>query len=94
MSHSSRDDELFTRGPQTVRMVREFGSSGSCRLLVYGPGTEIVIYDFSDVADCMKRQAEIEYRLIGGGYDRDRRSSNRRYEYGIWSGADQRRSSN
>jgi hypothetical protein len=42
----------------------------------------------------MQRQAEIEYRLMDGGYDRDRRSSNRRDEYGTWSGTDQRRSPN
>lgn len=85
------DDWLFTRGPESVRMVREYGSTRSCRLFVYGPGTEILIYDFSDLAECLKRQAEIDHQLLADGFDLDRLCSDRRAGYGIWSGADHRR---
>jgi len=51
-----------------VRLVRENGSNSSFRLCVYGPETEVVTHDFSDIAACMKGQAEIEHRLLAAGY--------------------------
>ena len=78
---------LFTRGPQSVRLVREENSKG-CRLFLYGPGTEIATHEFADVTECMKRQAEVEQALQAAGYQlaqpSDRRSEHRR-------GADDRR---
>ena len=82
---------LFTRGPQSVRLVREDGSNGSLRLFVYGPGTEVVTHDFRDVAECMKRQAEIEAQLLAAGYQLTQSSSDRRVDHGTWSGSDHRR---
>lgn len=35
-----------------------------CRLSVFRPGTEVLIREFADLAECMKRQAEIEQRLL------------------------------
>ena len=81
---------LFTRGSQSIRLVRSEHSMG-CRLLLDGPGLERVIYDFGDLTECMKRQAEIEERLFAAAYQMAQESSDRRREDGIWLGPDQRR---
>lgn len=77
MSTIQRDAWLFTRGSDSVRLVREEDSKG-CRLLLYGPGIEVVTHVFSDVTECMKRQAEIEQNLLAEGYQFARPSSDRR----------------
>jgi len=87
------EDWLFTRGSESIRLVREKGPNGSCRLIVYGPGTEVVTHDFIDLAECMKRQSEIEHELLAGGYHLAQLSAGRR-DYGIWSGPDHRRAPN
>jgi hypothetical protein len=81
---------LFTRGPQSGRLVREEHSAG-CRLLVSGPGTVRVTYDFRDITECVKRQAEIEQIFLAEGYQLTRPSSDRRNDAGIWAGSDLRR---
>ena len=58
---------LFTRGRQSVRLVREEDSK-RCKLFLYGPDAEVVTYEFADVTECMKRQAEIERTLLAEGY--------------------------
>jgi hypothetical protein len=58
---------LFTRGSQSVRLVREEGPHG-CRLFLDRPGTESVTLDFADVTECMKRQAEIEQGQLAEGF--------------------------
>jgi hypothetical protein len=68
---------LFTRGRQSVRLVREQDST-RCRLFLYGPDTEVVTYAFADVTECMKRQAEIEQTLLAEGYQLAQASSDRR----------------
>ena len=84
-------DWLYTRGPQSVRLVREETSNG-CRLFLYGPGTDVVMHEFANVAECMKRQAEIEQGLLAAGYQLTQLSSGRRNEHGSWQGSEQRRS--
>ena len=79
---------LFTRGSQSVRLVREEDAKG-CRLVLYGPGTRIVTHTFADVTECMKRQADIEQTLLGEGYQ-FAQSSDRRGEHGTWCGHDRR----
>jgi hypothetical protein len=59
--------------------VREENSKG-CRLLLHGPGIEIVTHVFSDVIECMKRQAEIEQNLLAEGYQFAQPASDRRNE--------------
>jgi hypothetical protein len=81
---------LFTRGSQSIRLVREENSNG-CHLFIYGPGTEVVTHEFANVAECMKRQAEIEQNLLGSGYQLEQSSSDRRGEHGTWRGPDHRR---
>jgi hypothetical protein len=70
---------LFTRGTQSVRLVREEDSAG-CKLFLYGPDTEVVTCEFADVTACMKRQAEIEQTLLAEGYQLAQPSSDRRTE--------------
>jgi hypothetical protein len=77
---------LFTRGSESVHLVRKEDSKG-CHLLLRGPGSGSVSHEFTDVTECMKQQAEIEQNLLVEGYKftRDRR------EDGTWHGADRRR---
>lgn len=91
MKQISADGWLFTRGPQSVRLVRQDGLNGSLRLFVYGPGSDFVTHDFRDVAECMRQQAEIEGQLLATGYHVIQLSSDRRVEHGTWSGSDHRR---
>ena len=81
---------LFTRGPQSVRLVREENSKG-CRLFLYGPGTEVVTHEFAELTECMKRQAEIEQSLQAAGYQLAQPASDRRGEHATWQGPDHRR---
>jgi hypothetical protein len=81
---------LFTRGSESVRLVREENSK-ACRLFLYRPGTDVVIHEFADVTECMKRQAEIEQHLLAAGYHFAQPSGDRRSEPGTWHRPDRRR---
>lgn len=87
MTQTSELDWLYTRGSESVRLVRQEHSE-SCRLSLHGPGTELVTHEFADVTECMKRQAEIEQSLLAAGYQLAQPSSNRRSEDGTWRGLD------
>src|SRR5258705_13750686 len=84
---------LFTRGSQSVRLVREENSKG-CRLFLYGPRTEVATHEFTDVTECMKRQAEIEQNLLAEGYQVAQSPSDRRSDHRTWHGLDHRRNTN
>jgi len=73
-----------------VRLVREENAEG-CHLVVHGPETEMAVYTFHNVAECMKRQAEIETGLQAAGYQLDTTTSDRRSKHWTWGGADHRR---
>jgi hypothetical protein len=81
---------LFTRGPSSVRLVRE-DNVGYVHLSVYGPEIEVATYDFANPGDCRRRQAEIELTILAAGYQLAQASSERRREQRIWHGADRRR---
>jgi hypothetical protein len=81
---------LFTRGSESIRLVREEDSDG-CRLFIYGPRTEVATYDFADVAQCMKQQAAIEMDMLAAGYQVAGPPSERRADDGLWHGLDHRR---
>ena len=53
-----------------MRLVREENSQ-RCHLVVQGSETEIAIYALPNVAECMKRQADIEGSLQAAGYQLD-----------------------
>jgi hypothetical protein len=81
---------LYTRGAESVRLVREV-SSTDCRLFVHGPGTSVVAHEFADVAACMKAQAVIEQHLVTAGYQLARPTTERRGAAGTWGGPAHRR---
>jgi hypothetical protein len=85
-----RDRWLFTRGSDSVLLVRE-ERLHDCVLFVYGPTSDAVTHVFPHVTECIKRQAEIEQNLLGAGYQLAGPGSDRRGEAGTWRGPDQRR---
>jgi hypothetical protein len=82
-------DWLYTRGAESTRLVRDEKPHG-CFLFLYGPGTEVVTYEFADVTECITRQAEIEQTLLAAGYRLAPPSSNRRNKGDKWGGPDHR----
>jgi len=92
MTGKSEAAWLFTRGQQSVRLVRD-DDSKDCHLFLFGPGPEIVTYSFADVTECMKRQAAIELNLLAAGYQLEQSSSDRRSDKRARHGQDHRRAS-
>jgi hypothetical protein len=71
---------LFTRGDESVRLIRVALGGQQCRLLVNGPGSAHYAEEFADAGSCAVQQSEIERRLVAAGYRLnafrdDRRSS-------------------
>lgn len=83
---------LFTRGSQSVRLVRKEQAGGRVRLVVYGPGDTETSHEFREIAECMKRQTDIEQTLLAEGYQLAARASERRGTKRVWFGPDRRRS--
>jgi hypothetical protein len=69
---------LFTRGSESVRIVRAASRAGVMHLLVQGPGETADTHEFSDVLACMNFQADLERRLVSEGYALERFTSDRR----------------
>ena len=69
---------LFTRGSDSVRIVRAATPDGVMQLLVQGPGDATERLEFSDVLDCMNYQSNLERRLVAEGYALERFNSDRR----------------
>ena len=59
---------LFTRGSQSVRMVRVTAPNQPTRLLVNGPGSETVVHVIDEPMDVVRLQSELERRLVLQGY--------------------------
>jgi hypothetical protein len=59
---------LFTRGSQSVRIVRVTRANGPVRLLVNGPGTAVTMYDADDALEGVRYQLHIERGLVAEGY--------------------------
>jgi hypothetical protein len=59
---------LFTRGSQSVRIIRVSQPKASVRLLVNGPGSESLVHEMDDAIECARHQSEIERRLVAQGY--------------------------
>ena len=83
---------LFTRGSQSVRIVRVTRANEPTRLLVNGPGTEYCVHRLDDPMDGVRYESDLECRLVRQGYQlasfgsderrsgRDRRSAQRTAE--------------
>src|SRR5829696_4845548 len=85
---------LYTRGHDSIRLVRSDQPHGACRLFVFGPGRTVARQTFSDVTACSRRQTEIERDLMAEGYQLNQSSGERRKGAAGWSGIDQRRGAN
>lgn len=59
---------LFTRGSQSVRIVRVTRTDGAQQLLVNGPGPETQVHEAEDPIFCVRFQADLERRLVSEGY--------------------------
>jgi hypothetical protein len=65
---SSEGAWLFTRGRQSVRILRREHPNGRADLIVCGPGTDEQTHTFASMPECMQRQAEIEGTLMAEGF--------------------------
>jgi hypothetical protein len=72
-----RDAWLFTRGRESVRIIRASATSRMF-LHVYGPDSQINSQIFDDVICCMRYQADVERQLVGRGFSLERFVSERR----------------
>lgn len=82
---------LFTRGDDSVRIVRVALAHQRCRLLVNGPGTAHYAEEFGDSGSCAVQQAEIERRLVSAGYRLNAFRDDRRVQPGTPPGVTERR---
>jgi len=69
---------LFTRGLDSVRIVRAAKRAGVMQLLVQGPGDATDSIEFTDVLGCINYQSDLERRLVADGYTLERFNSDRR----------------
>jgi hypothetical protein len=69
---------LFTKGVQSVRIIRAATLTGDVHLHIHGPGTSRESHTFHDVIDCMQFQADYERRLVAKGFGLERFTSDRR----------------
>lgn len=89
-----REVWLFTRGPESVRIIRASTRTGM-RLIIHGPLDASHDFSFDSVAACMEHQADLERRLVAQGFQLEqfvperRSGSDRR---GAPRGPDRRRS--
>ncbi len=68
---------LFTRGAESVRIIRVNTSNGQT-LLVNGPGSDSTIHQADDTMECVRHQSELERRLVGKGFRLERVDSGNR----------------
>lgn len=73
---------LFTRGEESVRIVRVGIAGDRCRLLVNGPGTAHRVEEFPDGMTCALHQSEMERRLVADGFRLNGFSDDRRTRTG------------
>ena len=69
---------LFTRGLESVRIIRAASRAGVTHLLVQGPGETSERHEFADIVECMNFQADLERRLVSTGYLLEYFTSDRR----------------
>ena len=59
---------LFTRGEQSVRIVRVTRTNAPTRLLVDGPGSETFVHTLDDPMQGVRFESDLERRLVRQGY--------------------------
>ena len=69
---------LFTKGSQSVRIIRAATLKGEIHLHIHGPGPARESHTFRDVIDCMQYQADYERRIVAKGFALERFTSDRR----------------
>ena len=69
---------LFTRGAESVRIIRAVSPDGELRLIVNGPGDASEVHVFDDVLACVSHQSDLERRLVAQGYSLERFTTERR----------------
>ena len=69
---------LFTRGAQSVRIIRAATLDGEVHLHIHGPGTARESHTFHDVIECMQFQADYERRIVAKGFALERFTGDRR----------------
>jgi hypothetical protein len=84
---------LFIRGSQSVRLSRHYTARGGVRLTIFGPGPDVVTYEFADITTCIPVQMDVERRLVAEGFHFLQVGSDRRCAEGPWQGLEQRRRS-
>jgi hypothetical protein len=69
---------LFTKGSQSVRIIRAATLDGDVHLHIHGPGPTRESHTFHDVIECMHYQADYERRIVNEGFTLERFTSDRR----------------
>jgi hypothetical protein len=82
---------LYTRGGESVRLVRERLPLHGIRLVTFGPGAAQTVYAFEDEGNCLYQQAAIEQALDRRGFHIDESVGERRKSDAPWSGPERRR---
>lgn len=59
---------LFTRGDESVRIVRVRQPTGTHSLLVNGPGADSTEHYLEDASECARYESELERRLVTRGF--------------------------
>jgi hypothetical protein len=72
------DAWLFTRGADSVRIIRTSDVSGAIRLVVRGSGYGDRSYEVADLLDCTILQSDVERELVADGFILDHFGSDRR----------------
>lgn len=69
---------LFTRGSESVRIVRTATRGGTVHLHIHGPGSATESHTYPDAIECMQQQSELERRLVAQGFTLERFTTDRR----------------
>ena len=58
---------LFTRGSQSVRIIRLTRPNGPVQMMVQGPGNERSVHE-ADTLACVRFQLDLERQLVAEGF--------------------------
>jgi hypothetical protein len=69
---------LFTRGSESVRIVRTATRGGTVHLHIHGPGSATESHTYPDAIECMQQQSELRFTTDRREHPADRRAATRR----------------